>query len=110
MFQASVHFTCNENILVTIGGKYFLVKILHLVELGDVLAVDADETLEVWLGPSVGRGEISVDWLDCPGWEEGGSQGLHTEFSPLIGRGMSKLGSDWSRAAPRSSYASNLMP
>ena len=48
---------------------------LHLVELGDVLAVDADEALQVWLGLRVGSGEISVDWLDCRGWEGGGSQG-----------------------------------
>ena len=49
-----------------IRAKYFL-QFPHLVELGDVLAVDADETLQVWLGPRVGGREISVHRLDCCG-------------------------------------------
>ena len=78
---------------------------LHLVELGDVLAVDADETLQVWLGVRVGSGEISVDRLDCPGWVgDGGDQDQQGDHVGLLGdrvehshwsRSVQILGSHW---------------
>ena len=70
---------------------------LHLVELGDVLAVDADETLQVRLGVRVGSGEISVDRLDCPGWVgDGGGQDQQEDHVRLLGGRVEH--SHWSRS------------